>query len=314
MIDQAPVHLFAKDQRFQGFLRVRSCDQRSSANGSKYLDMLLADKTGEIVSKKWDSGDLVFHVGDIVKVRGVVTEFNGKLQFRADLIRVIEPEDGVELADLMPAAPYPPEDMRDEIYEAARNIQNDDFRNLTLYLLDAAGERILTAPAAHKLHHAMRSGLLYHTLTMLRAAKALLPVYGFLDADLLIAGVILHDLRKIEEMHSDEWGQVSDYTTEGLLLGHIITGIASIGEAGKAVHAAEENILLLQHMVLSHHYEPEFGSPKKPMFPEAELLHYLDIIDARMYEMMYALEPLSGGSFTPKIWSLERRLYKRQGE
>ena len=126
---------------------------------------------------------------------------------------------------------------------------------------------------------------------------------------------MLHDLSKIEEMESNELGVVSSYTPEGMLLGHIIQGIKTIDRVGSQLEADQETIILLQHLVLSHHYEPEFGSPKRPMIPEGEILHYLDLMDARMYDMQKALENVEPGGFSEKIWLLHNRnIYRPKKE
>jgi 3'-5' exoribonuclease len=174
------------------------------------------------------------------------------------------------------------------------------------------GEKLNYYPAASKLHHAERSGLLHHTSTMLRMAKHVCEIYPQLDADLLAAGVILHDLCKIDEMASDEIGMVSDYTAQGMLIGHLVQGVAEIGELGRRLGTRQELLMMIQHMILSHHDLPEYGSPKPPMFPEAEVLHTLDILDARMFEMTKALKNAQPGGFTDRIWSLDRKLYRRK--
>ena len=145
---------------------------------------------------------------------------------------------------------------------------------------------------------------------MLRLAKAILTQYTWLNADLLLAGVILHDLCKTEEMDSNDMGVVRDYSREGLLLGHLVLGVNRIQEAANKLGISGEPVLLLQHMMLSHHGEAEFGSPRKPMFPEAEALHWVDLLDARMNEMQTAIQKLKPGVFSEKIWSLDRRLYR----
>ncbi len=148
-------------------------------------------------------------------------------------------------------------------------------------------------------------------LRMLQSGERLCQVYDFLKTDYVYSGVILHDICKILEMDSDEYGVVSDYTMEGKLLGHIIQGIKEIETEGEKIGLSREKSVVLQHMVLSHHYEPEFGSPKKPMTPEAEILHFLDIIDARMFDFEHALEGVESGKFTDKIWLLDNRnLYR----
>ncbi len=160
-------------------------------------------------------------------------------------------------------------------------------------------------PAAKRHHHALKGGLLYHTLSMLKIGMVLAPLYPFINADLLYAGIILHDLGKVDEMISDPNGIVSDYTTEGKLLGHIVTGIADLKLKGEELGTDPEILLLLEHMLLSHHYEAEYGSPKRPMFAEAELLHHIDVIDARMNTMERIQNTLEPGTFSDNQWSLD---------
>ena len=136
-----------------------------------------------------------------------------------------------------------------------------------------------------------------------------LAVYPFLNSDLLLAGVIIHDLSKISEMKSDLYGNVTDYTREGLLLGHLVRGVSQVAQAAKNVGVAGEVVVLLEHMVISHHGEPDYGSPRMPMFPEAEMLHWIDLVDARMNEMQGVMRRTPAGAFSEKIWSLDRRLY-----
>ena len=164
-------------------------------------------------------------------------------------------------------------------------------------------------PAAQRLHHAERSGLLHHTTGMLRTAEHIIAAYPFLNGDLLRAGVILHDLSKIQEMNSDDMGNVNDYTRDGLLIGHLVRGVAQLSLAAQNVGVAGEIVLLLEHMIISHHGEAEFGSPRMPMFPEAEALHWIDLLDARMNEMQSIMQRTPEGAFSEKIWSLDRRLY-----
>ena len=165
-------------------------------------------------------------------------------------------------------------------------------------------------PAAKSNHHSIKGGLLYHITTMLKLAENICGIYDFLNRDLVYAGVILHDMAKIKEMSSNEMGIVDEYTLEGTLLGHITQGIKEIEVIGKEVNADSKIIMLLQHMVLSHHYEPEYGSPVKPLIPEAEMLHYLDVMDARMYDMKKAIKETKENEFSERIWSLDsRRIY-----
>ena len=144
---------------------------------------------------------------------------------------------------------------------------------------------------------------------MLRMAKAMLEVYPWLNRDLLLAGVIIHDLGKMDELKSDRAGNVSDYTRDGQLLGHLVRGITNLNRVADRLGIHGETVTLLEHMLLSHHGESEYGSPKAPMFPEAEALHWLDMMDARMNTMKSAEDKTPEGAFSEKIFSLDRRIY-----
>ena len=300
-----------RDDRFEGYLIVRSAEQRASANGKNYLDMTLADKSGSINAKMWDGTVQPPLAGSIVKVRATGNEFNGRMQLRVEKIRAAESRDQVDMSALIPCAPRDPNEMLGEVVRAADHIADPDLRRITCELLDRAGDKLLTFPAAKQMHHAERSGLLHHTTTMLRAANAIMSVYPQLNASLLIAGVIVHDLAKIDEMDADTLGLVSDYSVDGKLIGHIVRGVVNIQLAAEKTKANPGTALLLQHMVLSHHGIPEYGSPLAPKFPEAEVLNTIDTLDARLYEMDEALSRAIPGGFSEKVWGLDnRQLYR----
>lgn len=300
-----------RDDRFEGYLIVRSAEQRASANGKNYLDMTLADKTGSINAKMWDGTVQPPLAGSIVKVRATGNEFNGRMQLRVEKIRAAESRDAVDMSTLIPCAPRDPREMREEIIRAADHIADKDLRLITCELLDRAGDKLLTFPAAKQMHHAERSGLLHHMTTMLRTANAIMSVYPQLNPSLLTAGVIVHDLAKIDEMDADTLGLVSDYSVDGKLLGHIVRGVVNIQLAAEKTKASPVKALLLQHMVLSHHGIPDYGSPIAPKFPEAEVLNTIDTLDARLFEMDEALSRAMPGGFSEKVWGLDnRQLYR----
>ncbi|MDR1569986.1 MAG: HD domain-containing protein [Oscillospiraceae bacterium] len=305
-----PIAEVVKDSRWEGVLLVRSAEQRVASNGSKYLDMTLCDRSGDINAKVWDGNTPPPEIGRAVRVRGQVLEYNGRLQFRVERMRAVAADEKIPAETLVPCAPEDPALMLSEVRGAANAIASEGLRKLTNALLDQAGDALLHYPAAQKLHHAERSGLLHHTVGMLRLAKAFASLYDALDGDLLAAGVIAHDLAKITELQSDEFGMVREYTTEGLLIGHLVRGVVNIEQAGKDAGVDPYTVLLMQHMILAHHGEAEYGSPRKPMFPEAEVLHIIDQADAHIFEMTAAIQKLRPGAFSEKIWSLERRLYK----
>lgn len=309
---QYPLSGVIKGQMFEGYLLVRASSQRTGQTGAKYLDMTLCDRSGEVNAKMWDGQTPAPAVGSVVKIRAMMQEYNGKPQLRVDKMRPAQENDPYEMNQLVPCAPYPAEEMYSAIRERAEKIVDDDLRAIVLTRLDEIHEKLMYAPAAMRLHHSERSGLLHHTSTMLKTATAVCDIYPQLDADLLAAGVILHDLGKVSEMHYDTMGVVSDYSVEGMLIGHLVQGAADVRRIGESVGARKELVWMLQHMLLSHHDLPEYGSPKQPMFPEAEALHIIDLLDARMFEMTQALSAIAPGSFTERIWSLDRKLYRRQ--
>ena len=309
-MQQNSILTLSKDTRFEGYVLIRMSEQRTGSNGSKYLDLTLADCTGEMNGKVWDGNVDPPPVGSVVKVRGITQEYNGRLQLRVEKLRPVGIDDKVDMNLLTPSAPEAPDAMLAEINGTVEALKSPPLRLIVQAMLAQYADKLPYYPAAQRIHHAERSGLLHHTLGMLRLAKAVLPLYPSLNEDLLISGVIIHDLCKIEELNSDELGVVKDYTAQGLLLGHISIGVARIGEIAKELSISGEPVLLLQHMLLSHHGEDLYGSPRKPMFPEAEVLHWLDILDARMNEIDTALAKVPPGVFSEKIWSLERRLYQ----
>lgn len=312
MKQQPQLAAMMKGQMFDGFLLVRSAVQRTSSNGGKYLDMTLCDISGEVNAKMWDGLAAPPPAAQVVRLRGMMLEYNGRPQLRVDKMRPAAEQDDYDMDALTPCAPLPPDEMLDYILARADAIRDGQMKALVLRRLSDCGGRLRYYPAASKLHHAERSGLLHHTSTMLRAAEAICGVYPTLDADLLAAGVILHDLCKITEMDADEIGMVSDYTVEGMLIGHLVQGVAELNRLGRELDVRPELLMMLEHMVLSHHDLPEYGSPKPPMFPEAEALHQLDLLDARIFEMNRELQGARPGGFTERIWSLNRKLYRRR--
>ena len=300
-----------RDMRYEGFLLIRSAEKRKDSKGNDYVDMNLTDRTGEINCKiwNWDPEAETPEAGQPIKVRGTIQEYNGRLQLRVEKWRLCTEDDPVDMNALVPCAPRKPEDMFKDIEDAIEHFADEDLKKLTRGMLNLAGDRLKWFPAAQRMHHAERSGLLHHTTDMLRLADAMLNIYPWLNRDLLKAGVIIHDLGKIDEMKSDQTGNVTDYTRDGQLLGHLVRGITNLNKVAEEAGVTGESLILLEHMLLSHHGESEFGSPKPPMFPEAEALHWIDIMDARMNTMKSVTDKTPPGAFSEKIFSLDRRVY-----
>ncbi|RKD21455.1 3'-5' exoribonuclease [Caminicella sporogenes DSM 14501] len=301
---------FQNGDYIEGFFLIKSVEVKTSSNNKNYMDFTLIDNTGEINAKLWEctkEDEEKYLQYQLIKVRGNVIEWQGRLQLKIVKIRHATKEDNLNIEDYVLCAPQNPQYMFDEVVKYIEKIENQDIKKIVESIIYESKDKLLFYPAAKINHHAVRSGLLYHILTMLKSAERLSEVYTHLNTDLLFAGVILHDIAKVDEMEANKLGIVSDYSSEGQLLGHIIQGIKKIDRVATKIGADEEISMLLQHMVLSHHYEPEFGSPKRPMIPEAELLHYLDIIDARMFDMQKAIEGINSGDFSDKIWILHNR-------
>lgn len=297
-----------KDGVVLGFLMVKSAEEKKTTTGKTYIDLVLMNKTGIISAKYWGEAPLPAS-GDVLDVNASVTEFNGKLQLRLEAL-VFAPED-VDKSEFLPFAPRPIDEMLNEVLSAVMEIKDQELRLLVSELIGEAGEKFKVFPAAKQMHHAEIGGLLHHITSMLNLAKGIAANYPELNRDLLIAGVIVHDLGKLQEMERNELGLVTDYTVQGRLVGHIVSGAINIERVGQKLGISENTIMLMQHMVLSHHGEPEFGSALRPLIPEAEVLSTIDRLDARMFEMFEALRDIPVGGFSARVWALENReLYK----
>ncbi len=310
-----------KDQEVTEFFMAKTIAIKVGANGKQYLDITLCDKTGDITGKKWDVSDseyptlVAIQEKSIVKIKGIVTEWAGQLQLRVQRIRVANEQDGQQMMDFVKAAPEDTQGMYDYIMNVVNNMEDEYLKKLCTKLMVDNREKLLYYPAAQKNHHAQLGGLLYHMKRMLMTGERVCEVYTNLNKDMVCTGVIIHDMEKLNEIMSGPDGIATGYSFEGQMLGHIIQGVKSIDKLTLELDFPREKAIMLEHMILAHHYEPEFGSPKRPLFPEAEVLHYLDILDARMFDMHAALESTEAGEFSDRVWTLDnRKLYKPKGE
>lgn len=293
-----------------GFCLIKTVDKKVSSKGDTYLDLLLADKDGEINAKLWSySPDLhgEYEANQIIKVRGTISVYNGNDQLRIDRIRHTYAEDNINPEDYVKTAEYDSAKMYDALYNMAENFADDDLSRLVKHILTLNREALLYWPAAFKLHHAIRGGLLMHTLSIARLAESVCAIYPFVDKDLLLSGVILHDIAKITEFTVAESGVVTGYSIRGNLLGHLTEGAMTVRKVSEEIGVPAEKSMLIEHMILSHHGEPEFGAAVRPAFIEAELLSELDLMDARIYEMREAVESTAALDFTGKLWAMDNR-------
>ncbi len=302
------------------YLMVREAELKNGSNGKTYLDLLLSDCTGEIRGKKWNIADEEvpglerIKEGNIIKVEAHVREWKGMKQLNISRIRLTGAEDKLDDADFVKTAPEDPQEMYDYILGKAKGLSDSQLSALCVRVLEDHKEKLLYYPGAARNHHAEMGGLLWHMKRMLMMAERVCEVYANLDRDLLMAGVMLHDIEKITEILSNELGISPGYSFEGKMLGHLVLSVRELEKICSEMGFDEEKKVMLEHMMISHHYEPEWGSPIRPLFPEAEMLHYLDMIDAKMYDMEEAVGKTEPGEFSERVWTLDNRtIYHKKG-
>lgn len=296
--------------RVEGFCLVKTVEQKTSSKGDVYLDFTLSDTTGEINGKLWryeiaEHGE--YKNNDIVKIRGTISQYNGADQLRIERIRQSVDADNVKIEDFVRTSGYSAEQMYNEIIRLANDFNDEELKSLVVAVYEENRNALLYWPAAFKLHHALRGGLLMHTLSIVRLCEGVCGVYPFVDKDLLLAGAMLHDISKLEEFSVDETGLAEGYSVEGNLLGHLAMGATKIEKYAQKLGISRKTTVLVQHMILSHHGEPEFGAAVRPMFIEAELLSELDLMDSRVYEMREAVSAAKQEDFSQRIWALDNR-------
>lgn len=291
------------------YLLIKSVTKGLASNGKPFLTLILQDRSGGIEAKLWDTTDeqvQLYQPETIVRVAGELHNYRGRLQLKIKRIRPATPQDGVHISDFLETAPMTKEEISSKITQYIFEMTNPNIQRITRHLLKKYFDRFLEYPAATKNHHEFISGLAYHVVCMLDLAKALCELYPSLDRNLLYSGIILHDLGKVIELS----GPVSAaYTVEGNLLGHITIIVNEIGKAAEELGIHGEEVVVLQHIVLSHHGQLEWGSPKQPMIKEAEILHMIDNIDAKMNMLDRALKRVKPGEFTERIFALDNRAF-----
>ena len=297
------------------FALVKSCDKKSAKNGTFYLDMVLADKNGELVAKLWDykEGSFLPEVNTVIKVRGTLQQYNGNDQFIVQRVRASVKEDNIDMSEYVKSSDYSGNSMFDTIIDMVNAFKDSELKSVVLSMLNDNKEQLLFFPAAEKLHHAMTGGLLYHTLSIVRLAECVCGIYPYIDKDLLLSGAILHDIAKLREYSVNAAGIVDGHTVEGMLLGHLVMGAEDVGRKCDELGITPEKKYLLQHMLISHHGKLEFGAAVRPSFIEAEVLSQLDVFDANMYEMAEAVGGVKAGEFTGRLWMLDNRKFYNHG-
>ena len=301
-----------ENQAVTGFFAVTSKQTKSKKDGSPYFALTLADSTGQIEARMWETSEAGdFAAGDIVKLRGQVNRYQEKLQITVDRVRRAAPEE-FSLGDFVPRTECDVDELWAALSGYVESFSDPHLKALMQSFLDDAeiAAALREAPAAKTLHHAWIGGLLEHIVSLLGICDAAAKHYG-VHRDLLLTGAMLHDIGKLQELR---WGTSFEYTLEGQLLGHITIGVGMVARKMDAIEGFPPELrLLVSHMILSHHGKYEFGSPKLPMIPEAVLLHYLDDMDAKMQTMRaeFARNLAGGrgaGDLTDWVRSMERPL------
>jgi 3'-5' exoribonuclease len=288
---------------------------RQKKTGEPYLSLMVGDRTGEIDAKMWDNAAEVldeFERDDFVKIKGVMQVFHNRPQLTIHKLRRMD-ESEIDLADYFPASKRDPGEMWRELEAIVAGVADPHLKSLldAMFADEDIARRYRIAPAAKQIHHAFLGGLLEHVLSVCGMAKAAAAHYANIDRDLLITGVILHDIGKIYELSYERGFSYSD---EGQLIGHIAIAARMLSDKLHGLPDFPPRLRsLVEHMILSHHGRLEFGSPKLPQFPEALLLHYLDDMDSKM-ECMRALienDRQVEGCFTTFNAALERVALKK---
>ena len=296
-------------------LLVRIKDVRQKRSGEPYLSLLLGDRTGEVDAKMWDNvTDVIdtFERDDFIKVKGLLQVFQNRPQLTIHkMVRVLDTE--IDFADYFPASDRDPAEMFAELRGIVAGIQNPHLRLLLDAFLDdePLARMYRIAPAAKHVHHAYLGGLIEHVLSVCNLCRSAAAHYKYVDLDLLLTGAVLHDVGKVAELTYD---RSFGYSTEGQLLGHIIIGLRLLHEKLQRFPDFPAKLrVLVEHLIVSHHGELEFGSPKVPLFPEALLLHHLDNLDSKMECMrsLVAKDRHVEGCWTGYNASLDRSLLKK---
>jgi 3'-5' exoribonuclease len=311
----ADLAAFDEGKPFDGFFLVLARQQRSTKNNKPYLNLILGDKTGQLEGRVWEPSDpriaRDFDKGDIVKARGSASRFDDRLQMKIDQLRKAAPGE-VDKADLLPSTTYDVAALWRQLLASVDSLANPDLKLLLSTILNdpPLAEAYREAPAAKQLHHAWLGGLLEHVVSLCTLADRVAPHYPLLDRDLLLTGVILHDIGKVREL---SWEIGFEYTVEGSLLGHIQMGVALVEKTIDTLPNFPPKLkLLVLHMILSHHGKLEFGSPKLPMIPEALVLNFLDDLDAKMQAVQGEFdksirEGKGPDELTGNVWALDQR-------
>jgi 3'-5' exoribonuclease len=307
-----------ENERCDSSFLVKSKTLGKTRSGNPFLKIRLGDQTGETEGRIWDRAlefDQDFSVNDVVRVRARVERYQDKLQLNISDIERVDPEE-VDPTLFLATGPHDVNELWQQFQDLAKQVKNQHLQRLVKSFLSdrAFVEQMKQAPAAKSMHHAYLGGLLEHTVSVARLLGRICDHYPRLDRDLLITAAILHDIGKLEEF---SYQMHLDYTDAGRLLGHVVLGVQRVQEKIDKLEGFPPTLsLTLQHLMVSHHGEYEFGAPKRPKTPEAFALHYADDLDAKMNHLASLLdnEKESPSHWTPFQQVYDRFVFKGTGE
>lgn len=299
------------DEQFEFLVLIKQADVRIAKNGKKFIAFTFQDTSGTIDGKYWDASEEEigkYVAGKVVSLNGKREVYQGNPQVKIIHMRLAKPDELSDPTMYMERAPLRRDQMEEEITQTLFEITNAHWNRIVRFLMSKYQKEFFDFPAAKKNHHAFAGGLAYHTVTMLHLGKAIAKEYPEINHSLLYAGIILHDLGKVIEL-SGAIG--TEYTVEGNLVGHLVLVDEEIIKAciQLKIDDKAEDVVLLRHMVLSHHGLLEYGSPVRPRILEAEILHQIDNIDASMQMILGAVRQAQPGQYTERIFGMDNRSF-----
>ena len=298
---------FTDHDRIEGQFLLGSVSKGVNTNGGSYFSVELRDASGQITAKKWDAtlqDEEIFVTGNVISLIGETNRYKDALQLKILSAEVV-PLDEIDVDRFVKAPPVSKNELIKKFNNYVNSIKNEDCQKLLKYMINKFDDKLYSYPAAVSIHHEYSSGLLMHSLSMADLAAFLCPIYDC-DYDILVTGCLLHDMGKIIEL---EGPIVYKYSLEGKLLGHISIMCAEIRKAADELKITSEVPLLLEHMILSHHGQPEFGSPVMPLTKEALLLSLIDNLDSKMVVVNKAIAEVEPGNFSNKVFPLDNRSF-----
>lgn len=288
------------------FAMIKKLNEKKDKNGNGYLDLVVigSDKK-EYPAKVWRfENNGLYKENDVIEIEYTHDSYNGKTQLTINTIKKAPDE---MIKDFVPSSEHDGKAVFTSLLNKVNAFNDSDLKAIVSKIMLDKREELEVYPAAYRLHHAIVGGLMLHTASIVEMAEKTCEVYPNVNRELLLSGAILHDVAKTYEMSTSKSGLCSGYTVGGELIGHLVKGAMLIEDTAKELNIDSEKVTLLEHMILSHHGVPEFGSPVRPMFLEAVILSTLDMLDATIFEINDATSKVDVGAFTDRQWALDNR-------